>query len=148
MGFKSLRDFNIALLGKQAWRLLSAPDKLVSHVFKARYYPNGSFLTATFGSNPSYIWRSVYEAQSLLSQGISCRVGNGQDIDIINTPWLPTAADPYIHTHGASLDNQKVSWLMRIEEISWDEDLIRDLFEERDSEIILSIPLQYVVNDF
>ncbi|XP_074342549.1 uncharacterized protein LOC141680145 [Apium graveolens] len=147
MGFKSLRDFNIALLGNQAWRLLSSPDKLVSRVFKVRYYPNGSFLTAKLGSSPSYIWRSVYEAQSLLSPGIGCRVGNGQDIDIINTPWLPTTANPYIHIHSASLENQKVSSLMRVGEIVWDEDLIRDLFEDRDSEIILFIPLPYGVND-
>lgn len=59
MGFRSIRDFNIALLGKQAWRLMVHPEKLVSRIFKARYYPSDSFLTAKLGSNPSYIWRSV-----------------------------------------------------------------------------------------
>lgn len=55
MDFRNIRDFNIALLGKQAWRLLVHPDKLMSRVFQARYYHSQSFLTAKLGSNPSYI---------------------------------------------------------------------------------------------
>lgn len=66
LGFRSIRDFNIALLGKQIWRLLQYPDRLVSKIFKARYYPQGSVLSAKTGSNPSYIWRSIIEAQSLI----------------------------------------------------------------------------------
>lgn len=141
MGFRNLHDFNIALLGKQAWRLLTLPNKLVSRVFKARYYPNESFLTAKLGSSPSYIWRSVHAAQNLLVQGISCRVGNGREIDIVGTPWLPSVSDPYIHTFSDTLTNQKVSSLMLVGETVWDVDLILDVFDERDAELTLSIPL-------
>lgn len=62
MGFRNVRSFNVALLGKQAWRLLVHPDKLASRVFKARDYPSRTFLTATTGSNPSYVWRIILEA--------------------------------------------------------------------------------------
>lgn len=77
MGFKNVRDFNVSLMGKQDWRLLKYPNKLVSRVYKARYYPHGSFLDNEIGSNPSYIWRSVLESQALIKKGVSCRVGNG-----------------------------------------------------------------------
>lgn len=110
MGFRNLRDFNIALLGNQAWRLISQPNKLVSHVFKARYYPTGSFLSATLGSSPIYIWRNVLAAQDLVKNGISCRIGNGQDIEILNTPWLPSVADQYIHSHNEAISNKR--WLL------------------------------------
>nr|GMD47359.1 peroxidase 64 [Ipomoea batatas] len=33
MGFLTIRDFNIALLGKQAWRLIQSPESLVSKLF-------------------------------------------------------------------------------------------------------------------
>uniref|UniRef100_A0A803P564 Reverse transcriptase zinc-binding domain-containing protein n=1 Tax=Cannabis sativa TaxID=3483 RepID=A0A803P564_CANSA len=69
MGFRNLRDFNLALLGKQGWGLLINPDSLVSKVFEARYFPQGSFLTATIGSNPSFVWRSMLEAQTLVKKG-------------------------------------------------------------------------------
>ncbi|KAL8088671.1 hypothetical protein AgCh_038446 [Apium graveolens] len=39
MGFRDFRDFNIVLLGKQAWRFLSQPSSMVSKVFIARYFP-------------------------------------------------------------------------------------------------------------
>lgn len=141
MIFRCIRDFNVALLGKQAWRLVTFPDKLVSRIFKARYYPSGSFLNATVGSSPSYIWRSVLEAQSLIKAGISCRVGSGKEVDILNTPWLPSISDPYVHSSSEALINQKVISLMVTGEKIWDTDLIKDLFDERDADIILSIPL-------
>lgn len=55
MGFRSVRDINVALLGSQAWRPLMFPDSLVSKVYQARYYPNGTFLNAKLGCNPSYV---------------------------------------------------------------------------------------------
>lgn len=47
IGFRDTRDFNTALFGKQVWRLLTMPHKLVSEVYKARYYSKGSILNAT-----------------------------------------------------------------------------------------------------
>lgn len=93
MGFRNLRDFNVVLLGKQGWRLLQYPEKLVSRVYKARYFPNGSFLNAKIGNNPSYIWRSVLESHVLLKQGIGYRVGKGSTINILEDPWLPLEHD-------------------------------------------------------
>lgn len=59
LGFRNLRDFNLAMLAKQGWRLLTRPNSLVGIFFSARYYSRGSFLDASLGSNPSFIWRSV-----------------------------------------------------------------------------------------
>ena len=69
MGFRNPRDFNLAMLGKQGWRLLSQPNSLVARMFKARYFPNATFLTALLGNNPSFVWRSIWEAQSLVKNG-------------------------------------------------------------------------------
>ncbi|XP_060969090.1 uncharacterized protein LOC133036597 [Cannabis sativa] len=61
-GFRNIRDFNLAMLGKQGWRLLTNNSSLVARVFKARYYSQSSFLDAELGANPSYVWRSVLGA--------------------------------------------------------------------------------------
>lgn len=55
MGFKDLHTFNLSLLGKQAWKLLTNLESLVTRVFKARYFPQGTFLDAKIGGNPSYV---------------------------------------------------------------------------------------------
>lgn len=101
----------------------------MSQVFKARYYPSGSFLTAKLGANPIYIWRSVLKAQSLIVQSVSCRICNGQDVQILNNPWLPWTQDPYIHTSSEALVNQNVTSLMHTGEQIWDIDLINDIFD-------------------
>ncbi|KAL8149774.1 hypothetical protein AgCh_006690 [Apium graveolens] len=142
-GFRNIRDFNVALLGNQEWRLLKYPDKLVSRIFKARYYPGGTFLNAKIGSNPSYIWRSVLESQSVLKQG----VGNGQTINIIEDLGLPVVNDPYIHTRNESIQNQKVSSMLEINSNCWDVEVVTDVFESRDVNIILNIPLNNDVED-
>ena len=95
LGFRSLHDFNISLLGKQAWRLILQPHSLVSQLYKARYYPSSSFLSAKIGGSPSYIWRSILAAQDLIRMGISVRVGSGETVRVIGDPWLPSA-DPYV----------------------------------------------------
>lgn len=46
LGFRNLHEFNIALLGKQGWRLVTNSTSLVARIFKAKYYPNDSFLSA------------------------------------------------------------------------------------------------------
>ncbi|XP_015387797.1 uncharacterized protein LOC107177830 [Citrus sinensis] len=59
IGFKQLHSFNIAMLGKQLWRLLTCLDSLMAKILKARYYPRNSVIQASLGHNPSYVWRSI-----------------------------------------------------------------------------------------
>ncbi|KAM6584602.1 hypothetical protein CsatB_011604 [Cannabis sativa] len=141
MGFRHLRDFNVAMLAKQGWRLLSRPNSLVAKVFKARYYPNGSFFTAQLGPNPSYVWRSVLEAQDLVRKGTRWCVFDGEEINVLKEPWLPSEDDPYVHSNHPSLGEAKVRNLMVMEGGSWDVDILNDLFIERDKKLILDIPL-------
>jgi hypothetical protein len=43
MSFKSLSVFNIAMLGKQGWRIMSNPYLLISKLYKVRYIPYSIF---------------------------------------------------------------------------------------------------------
>lgn len=49
MGFKDLQKFNIALLAKQSWRMLTKPQSLLARVLKAKYYAKSTLLEATMG---------------------------------------------------------------------------------------------------
>ena len=66
MGFRDFHVFNLAMLAKQAWRLVHHTQSLFYKVYKARYFPNCSFLEADIGSNPSYVWRSFLMAREIL----------------------------------------------------------------------------------
>ncbi|KAJ8649331.1 hypothetical protein MRB53_002354 [Persea americana] len=39
LGVRNLHGFNLAMLGKQAWKLASHPSSLVNRIFKAKDYP-------------------------------------------------------------------------------------------------------------
>jgi hypothetical protein len=56
MGFKDLTAFNLAMLGKQGWKFQTDTTSRVARIFRARYFPRGSYLTASLGHNPSYVW--------------------------------------------------------------------------------------------
>jgi len=66
MGFKDFTAFNLAMLGKQGWKLHTEPDSLVSRIFKARYFPSTSYLTSNLGHSPSYVWRSILRARFIV----------------------------------------------------------------------------------
>ncbi|CAM8920557.1 unnamed protein product [Rhodiola kirilowii] len=69
MGFRKWELMNMAMLAKQGWRLLTEPDLLVTRLFKAKYFPDSDFLSAGLGSSPSYAWRGINEAASIVRYG-------------------------------------------------------------------------------
>ena len=90
LGFKDLTDFNTAILGKQLWRLIEKPYTLFSRVFKGRYYRNASPLEPIRSYSPSYGWRSIISARSLVCKGLIKQVGTGSSISVWNDPWIPS----------------------------------------------------------
>lgn len=76
MGFRDFELFNMALLAKQAWRLLNQPATLVSRIMKARYFPQYSIIHASRRPNSSFAWQSIYEGMKYLKQGLSFPNGN------------------------------------------------------------------------
>ena len=88
LGFKDLEAFNIALLGKQLWRMITHPESLFARVFKRRYFRNSDPLNAPMGSRPSYAWRSMHAAQQLIRQGAKVIIGNGRNTNIWQERWL------------------------------------------------------------
>lgn len=71
MGFCDLRNFNLAMLAKQGWRLLQEEDSLAYGCFKAKYFLCSCFLELSDVPNSSFVWKSLLAAQPLLKKG-SC----------------------------------------------------------------------------
>lgn len=115
LGFRDFRDFNMALLGKQGWRLATKTEGLTSRLYKARYFPTENFFTAKLGNNPSFVWRSIWEAKSIVISGAKWEVGSGSSINILGQPWLPEEDNPFITTDLQGLDQAKVSGLMKLD---------------------------------
>ncbi|XP_019190337.1 PREDICTED: uncharacterized protein LOC109184754 [Ipomoea nil] len=96
LGFRKLHEMNLALLGKQAWRLVTRPQSLVARVYKARYFPRCAFFDSKEGSNPSYIWRGLLAVKDVVREGCRRSIGNGLDTTIGNHAWLLCENNPFI----------------------------------------------------
>ncbi|XP_019192477.1 PREDICTED: uncharacterized protein LOC109186787 [Ipomoea nil] len=142
LGFKELHAFNLAMLGKQAWRLLTKPETLVSKIYKARYYPKGTFFDASVGNNPSYCWRSIMAAQELVCGGVRRRIGNGKETLIWDHPWLQDDNNAKIITDKPPyLAQATVMRLIDQETATWDHEILNDIFIPEDVMRILKIPV-------
>ena len=66
LGFRDIELFNLALLARQAWRILQEPVTLSARVLKAVYFPNADFLDAELGPSPSRVWRAIIDGKGVL----------------------------------------------------------------------------------
>ncbi|XP_060974212.1 uncharacterized protein LOC133039354 [Cannabis sativa] len=89
--FWSLVHFNQAMLAKQAWRIFTQPDSLLSLTLKARYFPHSSILNAKASYNPSFSWRSILWGMDLLTSGLVWKVDDGETINTLTDHKLPTS---------------------------------------------------------
>lgn len=80
LGFKNLRAFNNAMLGKRAWKFMTDPNIIVTRLFKAKYFSKCDFLDSRCGHNPSYVWRSIWGARNVVKAGYKWSIGSGLNI--------------------------------------------------------------------
>lgn len=120
LGFRDFRDFNLAMLGKQGWWFLTKSCSLVSQLYKARYFPGSNILESCPGNNPSFIRRSICYLMSRTS--ISHQMPMHQLITQFHHLWV-------------------------IDRRGQDEDIIQDMFNEREKQCIRSIPISEGFNE-
>ncbi|OAP07096.1 hypothetical protein AXX17_AT3G36950 [Arabidopsis thaliana] len=87
LAIRDLKDFNIALLTKQGWRILQNPHSLMARIFKTKYFPKQSLLETEATNHSSYAWKSILQGAKLLSHGLKYLVGNGHNIKVSKDNW-------------------------------------------------------------
>ena len=144
MGFRNLQAFNLALLAKQGWQILSNPNPLMGKVYKAKYFPYDDILNAKLGSNLSYAWRSIFNSLEVIRKGTRSQVGNGKRIHIWEDKWLPTpTTHKVISTPRVFNDFPMVSSLIDENHKWWKPNLVKSLFLHFEANEILKIPLSH-----
>ncbi|KAL0355136.1 UNVERIFIED_CONTAM: hypothetical protein Sradi_3960500 [Sesamum radiatum] len=142
LGQRDLHSFNMALLAKQGWRLMTRPEALLSRILTARYYPNSNFCEAKKKANASFTRQSLLAAQSLVMMGSRWRIGDGANVRIWHDRWIPREFSFMTLTTPIVLSpNAKVSELIDEGGQEWKSELINLIFPANEAEVILSIPL-------
>jgi hypothetical protein len=131
LGFRGFSDFNKALLGKQCWRLMTNEHTLLSRVFKCKYFPRSCFLKAQSGYQPSYAWRSLFNAKPVIELGLRWSIGNGQQVKIWKDPWLPELSSFKVWSPVRNLDEDAVvAELIDVDLKKWKRELVLNSFND------------------
>lgn len=67
MGFRDYHSFNLALLGKHGWCLITNPTSLCARVLKGRYYPDTDFTRASVPHSDSATWCAIVAGREALT---------------------------------------------------------------------------------
>lgn len=140
MGYRDLHLFNLAMLGRQAWRMLENTESLCARLLKARYWPDGDLMQVQEYPHISYTWRSIVRGTKALEKELIWRVSDGQHIWIWDDPWLPAGVTRRPRTPRRSLVLNKVSDLIDPSTVGRDTQLVKDVFWEEDASLVLAIP--------
>ena len=143
MGFRDLYSFNLAMLSKQIWRLITNPDSLCARVLKAKYFPNNSLLQATLKNGASFTWQSIMKGLETFKLSYIWRIGTGENVQIWTDPWIPMSPDRRVVSPRGQTRLTKVNDLIDPMTGKWDEELIQSIFNHVDTTRILQIPLNY-----
>jgi len=96
-------------------------------VFKARFFPQGSFLNAKESSSASFEWRSILKGRDVIIKGVVWRVGDGKQIRIWGDNWLlAKITSPVIYGQESTCVEVLIDQITR----SWKVDMINHVFEE------------------
>lgn len=140
IGFKDLEAFNLALFGKQLWRMITRKDTLLSRVFRARYFHNSDPLEVKLGSRPSYAWKSIHAAQSLIKMGARRIIENGAETDIWKDKWINKLPATPIQATRRPMPQvtHLISSLVKVKHLldpdgrNWNRELLELIFTEND----------------
>ena len=132
-----LHTFNLAMLAKQAWRLIHNNGSLFYRVYKAWYFPNTSFLEVELGRNPFFVWRSLLAARDIIHAGSCWAIGDGRSISVAFSSWLPHSPGFFI----TPSQEMKVDNLIENDSQQWDRGKLSATFDKRTCETILALPL-------
>ncbi|KAG7581014.1 Reverse transcriptase zinc-binding domain [Arabidopsis suecica] len=140
LGFRTLEEFNLALLAKQLWRLIRFPNSLLSRVLRGRYFRYSDPLHIGSSNRPSYGWRSIMAAKPLLVSGLRRTIGSGMLTKVWEDPWIPTiparAAKSLLDTRDPLL---YVNDLIDQSTKLWKLDRLQALIDPADIPLILGI---------
>ena len=92
LGFKDIQTFNIALLVKIPWRMLTNPNCLLFRVLLGKYCHKAPLLKVQLVKGASHRWIGILAGRDLLASHIGRAVGEGTEIKVWSDAWMSTTS--------------------------------------------------------
>jgi hypothetical protein len=90
LSFRRMHDFNLALITKLGWKLLSKADCLWVNQLQRKYIKYGDFLFSSIPFTASWLWKCIQKIKPIISVGACLRVSQSSSSPIWISNWVPT----------------------------------------------------------
>ncbi|XP_059432574.1 uncharacterized protein LOC132165893 [Corylus avellana] len=90
LGFRRMHAFNLSLLAKLGWKLLSNSDCLWVKQLQNKYIKYGNFVSSPNPSSASWFWKGIQKIKPYISVGACLKVSRSSSNSIWSSNWIPT----------------------------------------------------------
>lgn len=148
LGIRDIQLFNTALLAKQAWHIITIPNKLLSRVLTGKYCQKASFLRVSLLCACSHGWRGILAGRDLLCEKLEAVIGDGEDTRVWKDRWLSTdMARAPVGPAPEAFQDLRVADLLTRDSKEWKIQLIEQILPHHLAEIKLLKPSKTGGND-
>ncbi|KAK8978484.1 hypothetical protein V6N11_008794 [Hibiscus sabdariffa] len=131
LGFRDLRSFNIAVLGKLIWCFFTELSTLVSWVFRAKYFPTAHLFDAKLRDKASYTWKD-------LKPGFFWNLGRASRVRMFADNWGGSQAIRFQGVYQDRLDPPMLcSEFMLSDSSAWDPGAFLAVLQPVDARVTL-----------
>lgn len=71
LGFRCFESFNVAMLMKQLWRVLTNSELMVSKILKQKYFQHMGLLGTKPKPKDSFVWKSIIGVMDIFKSGLT-----------------------------------------------------------------------------
>ena len=83
-----MHEFNLSLIVKLGWKLLSNTDCLWVKQLQNKYIKYGDFISSPIPSSASWLWKGIQKIKSFISAGACPRVSRISSSHIWSSNWV------------------------------------------------------------
>jgi hypothetical protein len=137
-----MHDFNLALIAKLGWKLLSKTDCLWVNQLQRKYIKYGDFLSSPAPSTASWLWKGIQKIKPIISARACLRVSRLSSSPIWTSNWVPTIPSfkpkPKFPLN-RNFPSLQIMDLINIGSLSWKSSSIHALFDSTLANEILKL---------
>lgn len=126
LGLRSLKEMNMALVLKIAWKIASGSSSPWAETIQAKYCPITGFWASTRTYSCTLLWRNLVGLKPLLQFHLVWKIGSGSTVRAFSQPWFP--GWELLRPANSAQRNLTVSSLILQHHSSWDFDKLRRVF--------------------
>ncbi|XP_026414361.1 uncharacterized protein LOC113310013 [Papaver somniferum] len=140
LGLRNPKKFNVSMLTRLTWRVISNPNALWVKVLKSKYFKNTNPLLKSRRTTISWIWSSIRTGMEILRENCILDLSLHSNLDIWSERWIPNAEFPIHPTVIEEETPMKINDLIT-DNGHWNVDILNTYFAPYIVHRILTLPV-------